>query len=645
MDALTTVFAVLFMSSFGLFTGMPPLPEDPIIERIAPPDTLVYFSWAGAGKADPKSGNKTEQMLADEEVRVFLDGLGKRWKESALLDSLDKEEDPKKKEAAKAGLEFLGIVMTSPAAGFISDMTFKKKEPAEGEAAPDEGAPDFAPPGPVPGLPNFDLEPQFELASMSAGFIFNAGDRAETVQAMFDKAKDFAETSDKKWSEAKDVTIGGLPMKTAKSEDGFEVFWGRRGTYFFGAVGREAIESAVAGLTRQHGPPAWLTGMKQSIRVERPSYRWYVDAGRLLAMMEKQSKNEDFAKVVENSGLVHVHAISSVTGFDQVAMTTKTLYALEGDPQQYLTFLPNQPLTADDLKYIPADASWACAGQLDFAAVYKSLDNLEKLFPKEEPAAPGEEPADDAIAPAGPFGLPEKKLTPEQQAKLKQVAKEIAEAIGPTWSLHNAPSDGGFLFTGMTAVVDVKHDQKLRAALQNAVDTTKSMGVEVKQFDFRGQQVSYFRANIEESSYVSSAWCIVDGKLVWALYPQVIKSFLTRTEKDKTLADTPNVRAIVTGADPPLAMTYVDTEGFYMGLYKLFQVCIPFIDAGLKTAGVDYPAHEIPSAAVIRNYIQPSIMTVRRDERGIVTESQKSLPLGGGAWLMLAVFGGMSGAD
>jgi hypothetical protein len=55
--------------------------------------------------------------------------------------------------------------------------------------------------------------------------------------------------------------------------------------------------------------------------------------------------------------------------------------------------------------------------------------------------------------------------------------------------------------------------------------------------------------------------------------------------------------------------------------------------------------HEIPSAAVIRKYVQPSIITVRRDERGIVTESQKSLPLGGGTWFTLSLLGGLTGAD
>ena len=639
MEALTAVFSILFASSLGLFTGMPPLPEDPLLERIAPTDTLLYFSWAGSGVADPKSTNKTEQMLADEEVRVFVDGLKKRLSDSSWLESLGEEQTPEQREGAAAALELLGIVMTSPSAGFISEMEFKKKEPDE-PLADDEFPMDFGPGGPVPGLPEFDLEPQFELENLTGAFIFNAGDKAGRVSELVEKLLALAddEESEVEWSEPEEVTIGGLKMKTAKSSDGHEMFWGSRGPYFYGASGRKAIEDAVAGLTRKRGPPSWFTNMKEAVAVKRPSYRWYVNTGRLLAMMQEQNDNEKFAKAIETSGLVHLKAISSVTGFDDVAMTTKTLYSLEGDPQEYLKILPNKSLTPDDLKHIPADASWACAGQFDFLAVYEAMIKLEELAPAAEEAVPADDPAEEdfGFEPEGPA------LTPEQIEIAKKLAKGIAAAVGPTWRLYNAPSDGGFLFTGMTAVVNVKHDQELRAALDNAVEAAKLAGYEVKTFQFRGQEVSYLRPNIASESFGSSAWCIVDDKLVWALYPQVIKSYLSRTDQDKTLADHPNVRGHLSGDDAPLAMTYVDSAGFYRTFYSLFQIFIPFIDGGLKSIDIDYPMHEIPSAAVIRKYVQPSIMTVRRDERGIVTENQKTLPLGGGSWFTLGLLSGMA---
>ena len=648
MDALTTVFSVLFLSSFGLFTGMPPQAEDPLLERIAPPDTLVYFSWAGAGEADPESKNKTEQMLADEEVRIFVDGLKKRFGDTDWLDNVGTEQTPEEKEIANGAFELLGIIMTSPSAGFVSDMEFKKKEPEE--PAEEEIPMDFGPgPGAIPGLPEFDLKPQFELANLNGAFIFNAGDRAERVSEIVDKlfaaAKD--EDSDVEWNEPEEITIGGLKMQTAKSSDGVELFWGSRGPYFFGASGRRAIEDAVGGLTRKRGPPEWFTHMKEAVAVDRPSYRWYVDVGRLLAMMEEQSEDVKFAEVIEKSGIVHLRSISSVTGFDDVAMTTNTLYSLEGDPQEYLKFLPDQPLTTEDFQNIPADASWACAGQFDFAAVYEAMLKLEELAPAaEEPAedAPEDEFGDEFgdefdVGPSTP------ELTPEQKEMLKKLGKQFSTAIGPTWRLYNAPSDGGFLFTGMTAVVNVKHDQQLRAALADAVAAAKVAGYDVKTFTFRGEEVTYMRPNLLTGSFGSSAWCIVDDKLVWALYPQVIKSYLSRTDDEKTLADHPNVRGHLTGDDAPLAMTYVDTAGFYQTFYSLFQMFIPAIDGGLKMVEIDYPMHEIPSAAVIRKYVQPSIMTVRRDERGIVTQSQKTLPLGGGSWFTLAFISGLASEE
>jgi hypothetical protein len=478
---------------------MPPLPEDPLVDRIAPADALVYFSWAGSGQADPKSTNRTEQMLADEEVRIFVDGLKKRLADTSWLENLDQEQTPEQREAASAMFELLGIVMTSPSAGFISDMKFEKKAPEE--PAEDEIPMDFGPAGPVPGLPAFDLKPQYQLTDLSGAFIFNAGDRAgrvsELVEKLFANAK--AEEAEVKWSEPEEITIGGLTMKTAKSSDGVELFWGTRGPYFYGASGRKAIDEAVAGLSRKRGPPLWLIQMKEAVAVKRPSYRWYVDAGRLFAMMEKQSENEKFAKAIESSGLAHLRSISSVTGFDDVAMTTTTLYTLEGDPQEYLKFLPDKPLTVEDFQNIPADASWACAGQLDFDAVYEGLLKLEELAAKEAPAEAAEPEDEFGIEPAIP------EWTPEQKEMFKKLTKRMAAAVGPTWRVYNAPSDGGWLFTGVTAVIDVKHDQQLRAALGDAVAAAKAAGYDAKTFTFRGEEVTYLRPNVANMKFGASS--------------------------------------------------------------------------------------------------------------------------------------------
>ena len=49
----------------GLPLGVPPLPEDPALSRIAPDECLWYFTSAGMATPDPASENQAEQLLAE----------------------------------------------------------------------------------------------------------------------------------------------------------------------------------------------------------------------------------------------------------------------------------------------------------------------------------------------------------------------------------------------------------------------------------------------------------------------------------------------------------------------------------------------------------------------------------------------------
>ncbi len=56
----------------GLPLGVPPLPEDPMMAKIAPEESLAYISSAGMAVPDPKSVNQTEQLLAEPEVQSMV---------------------------------------------------------------------------------------------------------------------------------------------------------------------------------------------------------------------------------------------------------------------------------------------------------------------------------------------------------------------------------------------------------------------------------------------------------------------------------------------------------------------------------------------------------------------------------------------
>src|SRR5512140_1348396 len=73
---------VMWLGMLGLPLGVPPLPEDPMMAKIAPEECLFYLSSAGMAAPDAKSPNQVEQMLAEGEVQRLAAGVERAIKES-----------------------------------------------------------------------------------------------------------------------------------------------------------------------------------------------------------------------------------------------------------------------------------------------------------------------------------------------------------------------------------------------------------------------------------------------------------------------------------------------------------------------------------------------------------------------------------
>src|SRR5262245_15786942 len=73
---MTELFILVAMGgAFNLPIGVPPLPPDPLVMRAVPEECLFYVGWNGATTPDPKSGNQTERLLAEDEIREFVERL------------------------------------------------------------------------------------------------------------------------------------------------------------------------------------------------------------------------------------------------------------------------------------------------------------------------------------------------------------------------------------------------------------------------------------------------------------------------------------------------------------------------------------------------------------------------------------------
>src|SRR5215207_5485676 len=92
---------LMFLGGFGLPLGVPPEPENPAMAHVAPEKCVLYASWAAMAAADPKSANQTEQLLAEPEVKRFVQSLEKSFREAMKRQSEEGRGNPKAAQAAR----------------------------------------------------------------------------------------------------------------------------------------------------------------------------------------------------------------------------------------------------------------------------------------------------------------------------------------------------------------------------------------------------------------------------------------------------------------------------------------------------------------------------------------------------------------
>ena len=106
--------------------GLPPLPEDPVISRVAPEECLAYVSWAGTATPDAKSTNHTEQLLAEPEVQKLLSAI-----DNAVTAGMKKNARPGSGDGqfAKDVYPLAKTLLTRPAAVFLSKVEVSLQGP------------------------------------------------------------------------------------------------------------------------------------------------------------------------------------------------------------------------------------------------------------------------------------------------------------------------------------------------------------------------------------------------------------------------------------------------------------------------------------------------------------------------------------
>ena len=557
----------------GLPLGVPPLPEDAVCAKVAPADCLLYISWAGMAAPDAKSGNHTEQLLAEPEMQRLVTEVERLI--NVAIGENTRRQGPEATAAVQDAVKWAKVLASRPAALYVSDVK-------------------IAPGGPP---------------EVVGGIVVNVGDEAANLKPAIEKylgaltmaARLNVQKAGADGDEFYDVSGGPVPPLSI----------GLRGKYFIVAIGkgeREALLKRAAG-----SPPDWLTGVKKQLPVERVSTVSYIN---VKAIVEKFGPlaGPQLPVVLDATGLAGITNIVSVTGLDKTGFVSRSLVATSGELKGVLHLAAQKPLTAADLAGIPRDASFAIALKCDPQELFSTV---VEVVGKIEPRAKAEM---------------ERGLAQVEQGIGLNLQNDILKSLGDTWRLFDSPSGGG-MFTGVTAVVSLKDANTAKSTHQRLLGLAQGMlmrpGADprrtprIETFECAGQTV-YSLQPRERDVFVAPTWCLTDKELIVGLYPQAVKAYLMSGDAP-SLAKLPEVAAALEG-DGTLMLAYSDQRRLAELIYPFLPVAAQALANEMQREGIDVSPSLLPSAKAILPHLTPQVATVRRTAAGIELTSRQTLP-------------------
>jgi hypothetical protein len=589
--AATHVFGILplllFFGGFSLPLGLPPLPEDPVINRVAPAECLAYASWAGTAKPDAKSKNQTEQLLAEPEIQKLIGAI-----DNAIATGIDRGAQRGAHDAAvvKDLYPLAKTILTRPTAIFLSKLDVTLQGP-----------------------PN-----------VQAGAVVSLAEKATAVSETLDRLEKILPPGMASKLEIADSTFHSIqagPMPP--------VVWGIRKDYLFVGIGDGVVEGILKRTETE--PPAWLAAVRKQLPVDRQSTFVYFNVKQAVSQFVPLGGLK-LKVVIDAIGLDNVSYLASVTGLDSKGTVARTLFAIDGEPHGIFHLAGGSPLTAADLDPIPADATLAAAGRCD---TQEALELFLAQVAKVDSNAPLEI---------------KRGIRQMEQAIGIDLRADLLKPLGDVWCLYNSPGEGGLLVTGLTGVVQVRDHVRLEATLNKLITLVQAHGEQsegaqshspgtprIVKTTFGGQTI-YHMDVPQRDFFLAPAWCLTEKELIVSTFPQNIKARLSRGKDFLSLATAPDVARAIKQGDA-IAVTYGDTRKIAEFAYPLVCVGAQLICSQLNREGIPLDSSLIPSAAAIFPHLQPTVGIVRRSSAGIESESHGPLAGNGvGPMLPLPMF-------
>ena len=601
-----------------LLAVLPAVAAPTSLAQQMPGDTTLFIAWPGAAALRQQVGETNLAKLAKEPQMVAL--------RETLTELVDKMAREKSSERDLANYERVRTVLASlweyPTAVALVKVDSR---------------------GIIP--------------MVDAVMVVQAGQKSASI----DKALDAFFESEMKDMEVQEVKIGPWAMREFRPMGqqmgrGFAVRWGVINDSFVVSLGSRALRHLVpeyaASMPAAAEEPEEGAAAKPANLAEHPFFKkaletaggkadgplFFLNIEQTIATLDGFQPYFYGAKIpvlgdpdglsgaLKKLALGEFQAISGAITPDGEAF--KTTFFLQGknitrqavgQDGKYVVLWNPLPLRDEDLKLIPADASWAYIERADNAADY---DNFLKLATKLEPDKKGMDTASGVI----------KEIERRIGMSLRD---DLVASIGETTAIFDAPSNGGLFITGATILVELKDrerfDRFLRRGIDVIVEETNSKDeVSIRQATIGTHKISFVHFG-EFPTGVAPAWGYADKHVVIALYPQIVAATLDRlASKDAGLPSNKEFAA-QWAAMPKNSSTmgWFDTPRLLPYLHGLLLPAAQLACAGAASEGADLDISLIPPLSTFQKYFRPSMLAAATQEDGFVFVTRGTLPLEG----------------
>jgi len=275
-------------------------------------------------------------------------------------------------------------------------------------------------------------------------------------------------------------------------------------------------------------------------------------------------------------------------------------------------------ITEDDLKLIPKNARWASAANVNLADALRALLTHAKSI---DPQVAQQVDGVESVV-TGVVGVP---------------PVEFLELFGDTFVIYDTPNSGGIWFTGAVAIIESSDADKAEKHVLQTIRSIASMIAGEVALDVRSQEHGRYTiqfVNVAgQPMPFAPAWARRDGRIIMALYPQMVASTLDRLDEGdlrntSILANEDFDKARGVLGDLGTSFTYTNTREGVQALYPLALMVGQMGAAMAQGEGVNIDISAMPSLRTLEKHIHGQTQFTQCDSDGTLISGYGSIPFG-----------------